>query len=113
MKNTIFSVGDSINMMGDVATIMLCVENEDESNDKTYNVYRYNGELQIDRRIVVNIKHDILLNIDIIIDELKISLKKKTKKAHRFKYALCHQVYSSPKNTVIHCVNKVIGTNCI
>ncbi len=84
MKNTIFSVGDSINMMGDVATIMLYVENEDESNDKTYNVYRYNGELQIDRRIVENIKHDILLNIDIIIDELRNFLKEENKKGTPF-----------------------------
>lgn len=80
MGKTVFSIGDSINMMGDVANIMLFVENDDESNGKTYNVYRYNGELQIDRRIVGSIKHDILLNIDIIIDELKIFLKEEHKK---------------------------------
>lgn len=55
----------SILMMGGIATIMIYVENA----DKTYNVYRYSGELIIDRRIVKNIRHDILVNIDNIINE--------------------------------------------
>lgn len=42
---------------------------------KTYNVYRYSGELIIDRRIVKNIRHDILVNIDNIINELIVFLK--------------------------------------
>ncbi|MBR4392125.1 MAG: hypothetical protein IKT08_08500 [Bacteroidales bacterium] len=70
MGNAIFPVGGSINKMGDVPTILLHVENA----DKTYNVFRYKGVLQIDRRIVGNIRHDILLNIDDIIIELKLFL---------------------------------------
>ena len=67
----IFTISDSIIMMGGIATIMIYVENA----DKTYNVYRYSGELIIDRRIVKNIRHDILVNIDNIIDELIVFLK--------------------------------------
>ena len=72
MGASVFSVGDSINMLGGVPTIMLYVENDnDKSSDKTYSVYRYNGILQIDRRIVGNLRHDILVNIEDIITELK------------------------------------------
>lgn len=70
MGNAIFPVGDSINKMGDVPIILLHVEN----TDKTYNVFRYKGVLQIDRRIVGNIRHDILLNVDDVIIELKLFL---------------------------------------
>lgn len=67
----IFTISDSILMMGGIATIMIYVENA----DKTYKVYRYSGELIIDRRIVKNIRHDILVNIDYIINELIVFLK--------------------------------------
>ena len=66
-----YSISDSILMMGGIATIMIYVENA----DKTYKVYRYSGELIIDRRIVKNIRHDILVNIDNIINELIVFLK--------------------------------------
>lgn len=71
MGNSVFSVGDSINMVEKFPTILLYVENTDDSTNKTYYVYRYNGELQIKRRIVGNFRHDILVNIDNILDELK------------------------------------------
>ena len=72
--NGTFTISDSICMMGDVPTIMLYLENDDKSNGKTYGVYRYNGKLLIDRRIVGNIKHDILSNIDTIISDLRLFL---------------------------------------
>ena len=69
--NGTFTISDSICMMGDVPTIMLYVENDDKSNGKTYNVYRYNGDLSIKRNIVGNFRHDILLNINVIVTNLK------------------------------------------
>lgn len=72
MGTSVFSVGDSINMIGGAPTIMLYVKNNnDKSSDKTYSVYRYNGILQIDRTIVGNLRHDILVNIEDIVTELK------------------------------------------
>ena len=74
MGTSVFSVGDSINMMGGVPTIMLYVEFLDNSIDRTYDVYRYYGVLQIDRNIVGNLRHDILVNIEDVVDELKTFL---------------------------------------
>ena len=59
----------SASMIGRTA-IIIYVEND----DKTYSTYRYNGELVIDRRIVQNIKQDILVNIDSIISQFKLFL---------------------------------------
>lgn len=66
-----FTVSDSATPIGGVPTVMLYVENE----DCTYNVYRYKGELVIDRRIIRNIRQDILSNIDDIISDLKEFIK--------------------------------------
>lgn len=77
IETSVFSVGDSINMMGGVPIIMLYVEFLDDSAEKTYDVYRYNGVLQIDRRFVDNIRHDIFVNIEEIVDELKTFLSDK------------------------------------
>ena len=74
MGTSVFSVGDSINMMGGVPTIILYVEFLDNSIGKTYDVYRYNGVLQIDRTIVDNIRHDVFVNIEEIVDKLKVFL---------------------------------------
>ena len=72
MGTSVFSVGDSTNMMGGAPTIMLYVKNDnDKSSANTYSVYRYNGILQIDRTIVGNLRHDILVNIEDIVTELK------------------------------------------
>jgi len=69
---SVFTVDNSISGF---PSIMLYVENDDENiSGKTYSVYRYNGILQIDRRIVGNLRHDILVNIEDIITELKSSL---------------------------------------
>ena len=79
-KNGTFTIGDSICMMGDVPTIMLYIENDDKSDRKTYNVYRYNGDLSINRNIVENFRHDILLNIDTIASNLKLFLNEDKEK---------------------------------
>ena len=53
--------------IGGTASIMLYVEND----DKTYSVYKYNGMLNVQRTIVDRVKHDVLLNIETIISDLK------------------------------------------
>ena len=66
-----FTISDSNCGIGDVATIMLYIENNNESNEKIYDVYRYKGNLVIDRRCVGTMRQDILSNIDDILAELK------------------------------------------
>ena len=65
-----FTVSDEDTPLGGVHTIMLYVKNE----DGTYNVYGYAGKLEIDRRKVQTLSHDILLNVDGIIAELELFL---------------------------------------
>jgi hypothetical protein len=52
--------------IGGTASIMLYVEND----DKSYNVYKYNGMLNVQRTIADSIKHDVLVNIETIISDL-------------------------------------------
>lgn len=66
-----FTISNSIMSIGSVSSIMLYVEN----TDKTYNVYRYNGELIINRKIVDNTRKEKLVNIDDVIENLKNFLK--------------------------------------
>ena len=76
--NEKFTIGDSINKMGAVSMIMLYVETDNEdSEDKKYDVDRYKGNLEIDRRTVNNMNHDILLNLKSVISDLKDFLKLK------------------------------------
>ena len=71
VKESVFTVGNNDTPLGGVPTIMFYVSND----DGTYSVYQYDGKLEIDRRIVKKLRHDILLNIDDIINELVLFLE--------------------------------------
>lgn len=65
-----FKLSDYQNLLDGDPVIVLYVKDR----DNTYDVYRYSGELIIDRLIFNNISHDILENKDNIIDDLKAFL---------------------------------------
>lgn len=52
--------------LGGIPTIMIYVENE----NKTYNVYRYNGSLIINRSTIEKIRHENLTNLNEIVDDI-------------------------------------------
>ena len=57
--------------IGGTTTIVIYIQNIQNNND-SYNVYRYNGILEVQLTVVENIHHFVLLNIDDIINKLRL-----------------------------------------
>ena len=66
LEERTFEINGAVGL-GGTASIMLYIENDNE----TYNVYRYNGMLTVQRTIVDNIKHDVLTNLEDVITDLR------------------------------------------
>ena len=66
-ENDTFVINGEKGSFGGISTISFYVKNSDD----TYSVYRYYGKLIVDRMTLNNVRHDVLKNIDDILDELK------------------------------------------
>lgn len=66
LEERTFEINGAVGL-GGTASIMFYVEND----DGTYNVYRYNGMLSVQRTIIENIKHDVITNLEDVITDLK------------------------------------------
>jgi len=70
LKNNTFVINGDVGI-GGTPTIVLYIQN----NNDCYNVYRYNGILEVQLTVVENIHHFVLLNIDNIINKLRLFIE--------------------------------------